>query len=85
MLAAPASAATPVIAAFERYVPGSGFDIGLVNAQTGRTLVVPSSVNTAADEFHPALTPDGRFLVFTRATLVSQPDATLFRPPRASC
>ena len=80
VLAGPASAATPVIAAFEKYVPGSGFDIGLVNAQTGRTLLVPSSVNTAADEFHPALTPDGRFLVFTRATLVSQPDGDVVPP-----
>ena len=46
VLAGQASAATPVIAAFEKYSPGSGFDIGLVNAQTGRTLLVPSSVNT---------------------------------------
>jgi hypothetical protein len=37
-------------------------------------------VNTAADEFHPALTPDGRFLVFTRATLVSQPDGDVVPP-----
>jgi hypothetical protein len=83
-LAAPASAATPVIAAFDKHVTGNGFDIGLVNAATGRTLAVPSSVNTAADEFHPALSPNGRFLVFTRTTLVPQPDGDVVPPATRS-
>jgi WD40 repeat protein len=74
------AAATPVIAAYERYVPGSGFDIGLINAQTGASLVIPGAVNTTADEFHPALTPNGRFLVFTRATLVPQVDGDVVPP-----
>jgi WD40-like Beta Propeller Repeat len=75
-----ASAVTPMVAAFDQYVSGKGFDIGLVNTATGRSLVVPGSVNTTADEFHPALTPDGRFLVFTRTTLVPQPDGDVVPP-----
>jgi hypothetical protein len=80
VLAAQASAVTPMVAAYDQYVVGKGFDIGLVNTATGRSLVVPGSVNTTADEFHPALTPDGRFLVFTRATLVPQPDGDVVPP-----
>jgi Tol biopolymer transport system component len=64
----------------ERHNGAMGFDIGLVNAATGATVFVPGAVNTAADEFHPALTPDGRFLVFTRATLVGQPDGDVVPP-----
>jgi hypothetical protein len=85
LLAGQASAAaTPVIAAYEKYVPGNGFDIGLVNAATGATLLVPTAVNTAADEFHPALTPDGRYLVFTRTTLAPQPDGDVVPPAARS-
>ena len=74
------AAATPQIAAYERYVSGNGFDIGLVNAATGQTLAVPAAVNSAADEYHPALTPDGRYLVFTRTTLTPQPDGDVVPP-----
>jgi hypothetical protein len=77
-LASTADAAT--IAAFDRYVSGKGFEIGMVNAATGASIAVPSGVNTNADEFHPALTPDGRYLVFTRATLQSQPDGDIVPP-----
>jgi hypothetical protein len=77
--AAAHAAATPQIAAFDRH-NGTNFDIGLVNTSTGGSLLVPSSVNTAADEFHPALSPDGRYLVFTRATLVPQPDGDIVPP-----
>jgi hypothetical protein len=79
-LAGQASAVTPMVAAYDHYVVGKGFEIGLVNTATGRSLVVPSSVNTTADEFHPALTPDGRLLVFTRTTLVPQPDGDVVPP-----
>ena len=75
-----AATAAPLIAAFEHYVPGQGFDIGLINATTGASIAVPSGVNTDKDEFHPALTPNGRVLVFTRATLVAQPDGDVVPP-----
>ena len=79
--ALPASAdAAATIAAFDRYVSGSGFEIGMVNPATGASIAVPAGVNTNADEFHPALTPDGRYLVFTRATLQPQPDGDIVPP-----
>ena len=81
LAAAPAAQAlSPVIAAYETYVPGNGFDVRLVDVGSGRQLVVPSGVNTTADEFHPTLSPDGRLLVFTRATLVAQPDGDIVPP-----
>ena len=79
MLVAPAPASA-LVAAFERHTGSNGFDIGLVDTVTGRSLVVPSSVNTTADEFHPALSPDGRYLVFSRTTLVPQPDGDVVPP-----
>ncbi len=67
---APATAdAAGLVAAYDRYVPGNGFEIGLVNVSTGATVSVPTGVNTTADELHPALSPDGRYLVFMRTTL----------------
>ncbi len=79
--AAPAAApAEPLIAAFERYNGANGFDIGLVNTATGTSVFVSGGVNSAADEFHPALTPDGRYLVFTRTALVGQPDGDVVPP-----
>jgi WD40-like Beta Propeller Repeat len=80
-LAAPSSAsAAGLIAAYEQHVPGSGFDIKLLNAGTGGALAVPAGVNTAADEFHPTLTPDGRYLVFVRAQLQPQLDGDIVPP-----
>lgn len=67
---APASASAGLIAAYEHYVPGQGFQIGLKNAQTGADLPVPAGVNTAEDELHPALSFDGRYLVFMRTRLL---------------
>ena len=61
-----ATAATSLIAAYDTYVSGKGFEIGLVDIGTGANIALPAGVNTADDELHPALTPDGRFLVFTR-------------------
>lgn len=68
--AAPASAATSLIAAYDHYVQGQGFDIGLVDLGTGANIAVPAGVNTADDEIHPALTADGRRLVFTRTRVL---------------
>ena len=67
---APATAdAAALIAAYDRFVSGNGFDIGLVNVNTGAALSVPAAVNTTDDELHPTLTPDGRYLVFMRTKL----------------
>ena len=68
------------MAAYERYVTGQGFQIGLVNAATGAPRALPAGVNTAADEFHPALSPDGRFLVFVRAQLQPQLNGNVAMP-----
>ena len=44
---APATApAAGLVAAYDRYVTGKGFEIGLVNAPTGATLALPAGVNT---------------------------------------
>jgi len=67
---APATAsAAGLIAAYEQYVTGSGFEIRIVNAATGAQVAVPAGVNTPDDELHPALSADGRYLVFTRMKL----------------
>ena len=69
-LLAPATAsAAGLIAAYEEYVTGQGFEIRIVNAATGAQLPVPAGVNTPADELHPALSPDGSSLVFSRMQL----------------
>ena len=66
----PATAdAAALIAAYDRFESSKGFDIGLVNVNTGAALSVPAAVNTTDDELHPTLTPDGRYLVFMRTKL----------------
>ena len=67
--APPAGAADGLMAAYDTYVSGSGFQIRLVNASTGASIALPVGVNTAADELHPTLSHDGRFLVFMRTQL----------------
>ena len=63
----PATAnAAGLIAAYDYYVPGKGFEIGLKDAQTGANLSLPAGVNTNDDEFHPALSRDGRYILFDR-------------------
>jgi WD40 repeat protein len=42
-------------------------DIVRFNATTGAALGLPATVNTAADEVHPAFSPDGTRLVFHRS------------------
>jgi WD40 repeat protein len=68
-LFAPPSASAALIAAYDKYVVGKGFEIGLVNVSTGAAISLPSGVNTAADELHPALSANGRFLWFARTQL----------------
>ena len=71
VLAVPGAAnAAELQAAYDVYVPGKGFEIGLVNAATGAPLPVPAGVNSADDELHPTLSPDGRFLTFARMHLL---------------
>ncbi len=77
---APASASAGLIGAYERYVPGRGFDIGLANIATGVPIVPPSSVNTADDELHPALSRNGRFVYFTRMRLLPSLNGDIVPP-----
>ncbi len=70
-LIAPAGAqAAGLVAAYDRYEVGKGFEIGLANASTGAKLVVPAGVNTADDELHPSLSTDGRYMVWVRMRLL---------------
>ena len=79
--ALPASApAAGLIAAFDRYETGKGFEIGLLNASTGTRLTVPAGVNTAADELHPALSVDGRYMLFERMQLLPKLNGDIVPP-----
>ena len=79
--ALPASApAAGLIAAFDSYETGKGFEIGLVNASTGAKLTIPAGVNTAADELHPALSIDGRYLLFERMQLLPKLNGDIVPP-----
>lgn len=69
-----------LIAAYDHYVTGQGFELGIVDAASGRQIPLPAGVNTAADELHPALSPDGRFLWFTRTTLLPQLNGDIVAP-----
>ncbi|MFN8130073.1 MAG: hypothetical protein U0R70_00845 [Solirubrobacteraceae bacterium] len=78
--AGPARGATSLIAAYDTYVSGKGFQIGLVDLGTGAPITVPAGVNTAADELHPALSADGRYLVFSRMQLQPQLNGNVIPP-----
>jgi hypothetical protein len=79
--ALPASApAAGLIAAFDRYETGKGFEIGLLNASTGAPLTLPDGVNTTDDELHPALSVDGRFLLFERMRLLPKLNGDIVPP-----
>jgi hypothetical protein len=80
-VAAPsAHGATSLVAAYDTYVQGQGFDIKLVDVGTGKDIPLPQGVNTTQDEYHPALTADGQFLVFTRAQVQPLFDGTVLPP-----
>ena len=79
--ALPASApAAGLIAAYDRYETGKGFEIGLANASTGTKLTVAPGVNTAADELHPALSSDGRYMLFERMQLLPKLNGDIVPP-----
>jgi hypothetical protein len=79
-MAPAAASAAGLIGAYEHYVTGKGFEIGLVNVSTGQALPVPAAVNTTDDEVHPALSPDGRFLIFNRTRLVPKLNGDIVPP-----
>ena len=61
------SAGADVLAAVEVASPDvTNSDIAVINAATGARQALPSGVNTADNELHPSITPDGRRLVFQR-------------------
>jgi hypothetical protein len=81
----PATAsAAGLIAAYDTYVPGKGFEIGLKNAQTGANIALPAAVNTTEDELHPALSADGRYLAFTRMRLQPKLNGDIVPPAERS-
>ncbi len=73
-----------VVAAYEKYVTGSGFQIGLVNVSTGAQITLPPGVNTSADELHPTLSADGRQLAFMRTTLQPKLNGDIVPPAARS-
>ncbi len=80
-LAAPSGAqAAGLIAAYDRYEPGKGFELGLVDLGTGATIALPAGVNTADDELHPGLSTDGRYLTFVRMRLLPKLNGDIVPP-----
>jgi WD40-like Beta Propeller Repeat len=69
---APAAARADVLVAYDHAVAGHGFDVAVVDLQQdGSPVTLPASVNTTANELHPSLSGDGRFLAFQRDTLAA--------------
>jgi hypothetical protein len=84
LVLAPSASAAELLAAYDSYVTGKGFEIGVVNAATGAARSLPAGVNTTDDELHPALSPDGRFLVFTRMKLLPKLNGDIVPPTARS-
>lgn len=83
--ALPAAAqADGLIAAYDEYVVGKGFEIKLVNVATGLQIGLPAGVNTTDDELHPALSPDGRAVVFMRTKLQPKLNGDVVPPTERS-
>jgi WD40-like Beta Propeller Repeat len=81
LAALPASApAAGLVAAFDRYETGKGFEIGLVNVSTGASIPVPAGVNTTDDELHPSLSRDGRYMLFERMRLLPKLNGDIVPP-----
>jgi hypothetical protein len=71
-LLAPAAAHADVLVAYDHAVAGHGFDVAVADLQQdGSPVTLPAGVNTAANELHPSLSGDGRFLAFQRDTLAT--------------
>jgi hypothetical protein len=81
MLAPAAASGAGLIAAYDRYEAGKGFEIALVDVGRGTPVVLPAGVNTPADELHPTLSADGRFLAFARMTLLPKLNGDIVPPP----
>lgn len=69
MMVTAAPAQADIFATFELPAPSGAAQLNLVkfNVGTGAQQNLPTGVNTTANEFHPALSPDGARLVFVRA------------------
>jgi hypothetical protein len=50
---------------------GQNLDIAVFDTSTGSRVALPSGVDTTADEFHPSVSSDGRFLLFERESPVT--------------
>ncbi len=68
LIVAASPARADMFATFELPAPSGAAQLDLVkfNVATGAQQTLPTGVNTAANEFHPAISPDGRRLVFVR-------------------
>ena len=51
-----------------------------MNASTGAKLTLPAGVNTAADELHPGLSSDGRYMLFERMQLLPKLNGDIVPP-----
>src|SRR5262245_19952636 len=65
-LLAPAAARADIIAAVQVTGPDGSPDIAVMNATTGQRATLPAGINTAQQELHPSISPNGRRLVFLR-------------------
>jgi hypothetical protein len=61
------SAGADIFAVSDFRPPASSLGIVLVDVNTGLRGTLPASVNTAADEFRPSITSDGKRMVFIRS------------------
>ena len=69
-LATVPSAHADIFATFDTSFPPA--QLRTFNLTTGAAVSLPPGVNdTTANQFHPAFTPDGRFMVFERRTLAT--------------
>jgi hypothetical protein len=75
-----AASGAGLVVAYDRYETGRGFEISLANAATGAGLTIPTGVNTTDDELHPALSVDGRYLLFDRMRLLPKLNGDIVAP-----
>lgn len=80
LISVPAQAAGGLNAAYERYEIGNGFELRILDVATGTVIPMPPGVNTSADEVHPTLSHDGRYLTFMRTQLVPKLNGDIVPP-----